>query len=387
MGKGGESMKHLNIPILRLSYTQEEIDFIKEGVVEVLKSGYLTMGEKVAQFENMFADFTGTRYAIGTNSGTSSLEIILRAIGVEGNTVIVPSNTFIASAITVVHAGGRVIFVDCEKENLQLDPQDLRGKLHHDTKAVMLMHTGGMITPALDEIKSICDEKGIFLIEDAAHAHGATIDGRKAGTLGIAGSFSFYPTKVLTTGEGGIITTDDDNIYKKAVSLRDHGRDEANANIHIEVGYNWRFSELHAVLGLQQMKKAEAILTERRKIAQMYDQKLEGIKGLKRLKTPPNIRSSYYKYIVFLEEQLDKDKVKRELKEKHSVSLTGEVYAHPCHSQPVFKKYPSVVANDPSDTFPQTEYIAQRHICLPLYPGLTEEEIDYIVDSLEKVLR
>jgi dTDP-4-amino-4,6-dideoxygalactose transaminase len=119
----------------------------------------------------------------------------------------------------------------------------------------------------------------------------------------------------------------------------------------------------------------------------MYDQKLEGIKGLKRLKTPPNIRSSYYKYIVFLEEQLDKDKVKRELKEKHSVSLTGEVYAHPCHSQPVFKKYPSVVANDPSDTFPQTEYIAQRHICLPLYPGLTEEEIDYIVDSLEKVLR
>ena len=380
-------MKHLNIPILRLSYTQEEMDFIKEGVVEVLKSGYLTMGEKVAQFEKMFADFTGTRYAIGTNSGTSSLEIILRAIGVEGNTVIVPSNTFIASAITVVHAGGRVIFVDCEKENLQLDPQDLRGKLHHDTKAVMLTHTGGMITPALDEIKSICDEKGIFLIEDAAHAHGATIDGRKAGTLGTAGSFSFYPTKVLTTGEGGIITTDDDNIYKKAVSLRDHGRDEANANIHIEVGYNWRFSELHAVLGLQQMKKAEAILAERRKIAQMYDQKLEGIKGLKRLKTPPNIRSSYYKYIVFLEEQLDKDKVKRDLKEKHSVSLTGEVYAHPCHSQPVFKKYPSVVANDPSDTFPQTEYIAQRHICLPLYPGLTEEEIDYIVDSLEKVLR
>ena len=379
-------MKHMDIPILRLPYTQEEIDFIKEGVVEVLKSGYLTMGQKVAQFEKMFADFTGTRYAIGTNSGTSSLETILRAIGIEGNTVVVPSNTFVASAIAVIHAGGRVIFADCHKDNLQLDPQDLRRKIRSDTRAVMLVHIGGIITPAFDEIKSICDEKGIFLVEDAAHAHGATIDGKKAGSLGVAGSFSFYPTKVLTTGEGGIITTDDDNVRQKAVSLRDHGRSSLDANIHTEIGYNWRFSELHALLGLQQMGKVAAILTERRKIARMYDRKLEGMKGIRKLEIPPNISPSYYKYIVFLGEKFNRDKIKRKLKEKHSVSLTGEVYAHPCHSQPVFKKYPSVVANDPSDIFPQTEYISQRHICLPLYLGLTEQEIDYIVASLEEVL-
>jgi len=387
MGKGRENMKRFDIPILRLPYTQEEIDFIKDSVAEVLQSGYLTMGKKVTQFESMFAEFTGARYALGTNSGTSSLEIILRAIGVEENTVVVPSNTFIASPMAVIHAGGRVIFADCEKENLQLDPQDLRTKIRDDTKAVMLVHIGGIITPALDEIRSICDERGIFLIEDAAHAHGAIIDGKKAGTLGIAGSFSFYPTKVLTTGEGGMITTDDDNIYQKSISLRDHGRSSQDATIHTEIGYNWRFSELHAVLGLQQMNKAEATLAERRKIARMYDEKLGRVKGIRRLEIPANSVPSYYKYIVFLAEGLDRDKIKKELKERYGVSLTGEVYAHPCHSQPVFKKYPSVVANDPSDTFPQTEYVARRHICLPLYLGLTEEEISYVVDSLAEVLK
>ncbi len=380
-------MKRLNIPILRLAYSPQEIEVIKNGIAEVLRSGYLTMGEKVAQFEKAFAEFIGSKFAIATNSGTSSLEIILRAIGIEGSSVIVPSNTMMASPVSVIHAGGKVIFADCQRDNLQLDPQDLRRKIRADTRGVMLVHIGGVITPALDEIKSICDEAGLFLLEDAAHAHGATIDGRKAGTLGIAGSFSFYPTKVLTTAEGGMITTDDDNIYQKAMSLRDHGRADDDPNVHIELGYNWRFSELHAVLGLQQMKKVDAILAERRRIARMYDQKLEGIKWVKKLKIPPNVASSYYKYIVFLDDDIDRDALKTELKEKYGVSLTGEVYSHPCHSQPVFKKYPQVVVNNPSDTFPQTEYIARRHICLPLYPGLTEEEVDYVVDALKRVLR
>lgn len=380
-------MKRLEIPILRLPYTQEEIEFIKNGIADVLKSGYLTMGERVAQLETMFAEFIGVKYAIATNSGTSSLEIILRAIGVEGKTVIVPSNTFIASAIAVVHAGGKVIFADCQKENLQLDPQDLRNKIRPDSKVVMLVHIGGIITPALDEIKSICNEAGLFLLEDAAHAHGATIDGRKAGTLGIAGSFSFYPTKVLTTAEGGMITTDNDNIHQSAITLRDHGKVNPEVNVHTEIGYNWRFSELHAVLGVQQMMKIETILAERRKIARLYDEKLEGVKEIRKLKIAPNIEPSYYKYILFLEDGFDRDKIKRELKEKYSISLTGEVYSHPCHSQPVFTKYPGLVANDPSDTFPQTEYVAARHICLPLYPGLTEEEINYVVESLKRVLQ
>jgi perosamine synthetase len=379
-------VKPMNIPILRLPYTREEMDFIKNGIAEVLQSGYLTMGAKVARFEKMFADFIGVKYALATNSGTSSLEVILRAIGIQGSTVIVPSNTFLASAVSVIHAGGRVVFADCQRENLQLDPQDLKRKLRADTRAVMLVHIGGIISPAFDEIKNICRERGLFLIEDAAHAHGATIDGRKAGTLGAAGSFSFYPTKVMVTAEGGMITTDDENIYRQALSLRDHGRSEDNPNIHIEIGYNWRFSELHAVLGIQQVKKAGAILAERRKLARMYDKKLEGITRIRKPAIPPNIDPSFYKYIVFLDDDIDRDAVKKEMKEKYSISLTGEVYSHPCHSQPVFKKYPSVVVNDPADIFPNTEYVAARHICLPLYSGLTDGEIEYVAASLKKVL-
>ncbi len=376
----------MKIPILRLEYTEEEIKSIQEGIKAVLKSGYLTMGKKVAEFEKAFAAFTGAKYAIATNSGTSSLEIILRAIGVAGKTVIVPSNTMMASPASVVHAGGRIIFADCERENLQLDPRDLKRKIRADTRAVMLVHIGGIISPALYEIKDICDKNGVVLIEDAAHAHGATIDGKQAGTLGLAGSFSFYPTKVIVTAEGGMIVTDDEGIYNKAVSLRDHGRSPDDPNNHVEIGYNWRFSELHAVLGIQQMKKAEKILAERRKIAWWYDKKLEGIRGIKKVKIPANIKSSYYKYIVFLDDNIDRDMLKKKLKDKYSVSLTGEVYSHPCHSQPAFKKYPETVANDPADTFPQTEYVAKKHICLPIYPGLTEAEVDYIVDSLKRVL-
>lgn len=380
-------MKPMNIPILKLAYTQEDIDFVRNGIAEVLQSGYLTMGEKVAQFEKEFAKFTGTRYAVATNSGTSSLEIVLRAIGVQGSTVIVPSNTFIASATAVIHAGGKVIFADCQRENLQLDPEDLKRKIRGDTKGVMLVHIGGMISPYFNEIKKICDQNGLFLFEDAAHAHGALIDGRKAGTLGVAGSFSFYPTKVITTAEGGMITTNDESIYRNSVILRDHGKADSSQNIHVEFGYNWRFSELHAVLGLQQMAKVDAILVERRKIAKMYDQRLEGVKGTRKLRIPPNINPSYYKYVVFLDDDFDREKIKKELKERCGVSLTGEVYSHPCHSQPVFKKYPWAMANEPPDTFPQTEYIAERHICLPLYPGLAEEEVDYTVNSLKRVLK
>ena len=238
----------MNIPILRLPYTEEDIEFIKNNIVEVLKSGYLTMGDKVAEFERLFAEFIGVKYAIGTNSGTSSLEIVLRTIGIEGATVVMPSNTFMATPISVIHAGGKVIFTDCQRDNLQIDPEDLRRKIRRDTKGVIIVHIGGIISPYFDEIKKICDQNSLFLLEDAAHAHGATINGRKAGALGIAGSFSFYPTKVLTTAEGGMITTDNEEIYQKSLVLREQGKADHNFNTKIELGYNCRLGKLHPVL-------------------------------------------------------------------------------------------------------------------------------------------
>jgi len=376
----------MEIPILRIPYDDGDIKFLKEEIEKVLRSGYLTMDKRVKEFEDRFADFCGVKYAVGTNSGTSSIEIPLRAVGVEGKTVIVPSNTYMATPIAVVKAGGRVIFAECQKENLQIDPDDIEKKIQDDTAGVIIVHIGGIISPHLDRIRKICDKRGLFLIEDAAHAHGATIDGRMAGSLSLAGSFSFYPTKVFTTAEGGMMTTDSEEIYKRALVLREHGKADHDFNVHTEFGDNWRFSEIHAVLGLREMDKADWILGERRRVAKYYDENLAGVKGIKLLDIPSNINPSYYKYIAYLDERIGRDGLKRILREKYNVSLTGEVYSDPCHSQPVFKKYPDKMANSKNDKFPVTDYVCKHHICLPLYPGLSEKETAYVVSSLKEAI-
>ncbi len=376
----------MEIPLLRLQYDEDDISYIRKEIEKVLKSGYLTMGSRVREFEERFADFCGVKYAVATNSGTSSIEIILRAIGVEGSTVIVPSNTYMATPIAVVKAGGRVIFAECRRDDFQLDPDDIEGKIQSDTKGVIIVHIGGIISPHFDRIKEICEKRGLFLIEDAAHAHGATIDGRMAGSLAFAGSFSFYPTKVLTTAEGGMMTTDSGELYKKALILREHGKADHDFNVHTEFGDNWRFSEIHAVLGIRQMEKAGWILDERRKIARFYDERLAGAEGIRLLGIPSNIEPSYYKYIVYLDDRLKRDELKTLMKERYGVSLTGEVYSDPCHSQPVFRKYPDKIANREDDRFPETEYVCRQHICLPLYPGLSEKEAEYVVSSLKEAV-
>lgn len=377
----------MEIPILRLPYSDQDIEFIQTGILEVIKSGYLTMGKKVAEFERLFADFIGTRYAVAVNSGTSALEIPLRALCVEGKSVIVPTITFMATPLSVIHAGGTVIFVDVMKENLSIDPDDLKKKIRKDTVGVIIVHIGGIISAQLYEIKKICQEKGLFLIEDAAHAHGSEIDGRKSGTLGHAAAFSFYPTKVLTTAEGGMITTDDEKVYGKALVLREHGKLNPKYNVHTDLGYNWRFSELHAVLGILQMKKASHIINERIRLARLYDSLLQDVKGIKLIKIPSNIKCAYYKYIVYLEDSYKRDIVKTRMEKEYKIFLPGEVYTDPCHSQPVFEKYPKAVIRHGGHDFPNADYIGQRQICLPLYPSLKDEEVTYVVDSLKKVLQ
>jgi len=379
-------MKTPKVPLLRISYSEKDINFILSEIKGVLKSGYLTMSKKVKLFESSFAKFCNTKYALGTNSGTSVLEIILRCIDVKNGTVIMPSNTYMATPLAAIKAGAKVIFTECERDNLQMDPKDLEKKIRKDTKAIILVHIGGIISPKLDEIIKICKKHNIPLIEDAAHAHGATFKNKKAGELGLAAGFSFYPTKVFTTAEGGMLTTNNEEIYKKALVLREHGKADHKFNIHTEIGDNWRFSEIHAVLGLQQMKRAKFILNERRRLAKLYDDLLEGFNKIEKIKIPDYISSSYYKYIVFLPENNDRGKIKETMKKKYGVSLTGEVYSNPCHSQPVFKKYPEYLGNYKNDKFPVTEYVCKNHICLPLYPGLKDEEAEYTVNCLKKFL-
>jgi dTDP-4-amino-4,6-dideoxygalactose transaminase len=282
-----------------------------------------------------------------------------------------------------------VIFVDCQRENFQMDPRDVRRKIRPDTKAVMLVHMSGIISPHLNEIKDICEQQGIPLVEDAAHAHGATIDGRKAGSLGLAGSFSFFSTKVITTGEGGMITTDDEKIHKTACALRDHGRFGPEPNVHHDMGYNWRPGEFNAILGLEQMRRVDEILQRRRQIARSYDDKLKALKipGIKLLEIPAKVQSSYYKYIAYFEPPIEREKLKQILKKQYGVSLPGELYNRDCHTQPVFARYPETIVRQPKEGFPETDYVVSHHFCLPLYFSLTDDQVDHVVASLDKAVR
>jgi len=206
-----------------------------------------------------------------------------------------------------------------------------------------------------------------------------------AGNLGLAGSFSFYPTKIITTAEGGMITTNNKKIYEMARTLREHGKADHSVNVHTEFGYNWRFSELHAILGLEQMDRAKKIIRERAKIAKYYDKELKGIEGIEFVKVPKNSVSSYYKYILYLKNNINPDKVKSEMK-KYDISLPGEVYRDALHYQPVFKKYPEKMINKYKENFPGAKYVSSRQICLPLYPGLKTDELRHIVDSFKKIM-
>ena len=378
-------MIYMKIPILRIPFSNDDIGFIHESIEEILKTGQLAMGKNVKAFESQFADFIGVNYAIGVNSGTSALEMILRAIDIRHCSVIVPTNTFMATATAVVHAGGKVIFCDVLKEDLCIDPDDLRRKIQKNTNVVIIVHIGGIISPNFLEIKKICDENGIYLIEDAAHAHGSTINRKKAGSLSLAAAFSFYPTKVMTCGEGGMITTDDNDLYEKMLILRDQGLDH-RFNIHTEFGYNWRQSEIHAIIGLAQMKKINWILEQRRHLAKTYENKLKNLEKIKPVSIPSTIKSSYYKFICYLSEDVNRDVIKKKMAEIYQIQLPGEVYATPCHKQPVFKKYKNIMLNKKNETFPGSDFVCKNQVCLPLYPGLTKKEVEYVIESLKMVI-
>jgi dTDP-4-amino-4,6-dideoxygalactose transaminase len=372
----------MKIPAAKIYFPEEEKKRILENIKEALDSGWLTLGKYNKMFEEQFSGFVGTKHAVAVSSGTGALEIILRTLGVQGSSVIVPTNTFFATPAAVLHAGGKVVLADVE-ENLCMSLDNIKENVTEDTKGVVIVHIGGMICPEIKEIKSFCEDNEMFLIEDAAHAHGSSLDNQMAGTFGIASGFSFFPTKVMTSAEGGIITTDDPKIAERAVVFRDQGKMGADKNLHSELGYNWRMSEIHAITGLSQLRCLESFIEARRKAAALYDKLLSKIEGVKPLVIPENIKSNYYKYVAFLNKGINRDELKKRLREEYSVSLSGEVYELPCHLQPIFKR----MYGFKEGSFPVSEDLCKRQICLPVYATMKEEEARYVCDCLDKALR
>jgi perosamine synthetase len=208
------------VPAAKIQFLQEDRAWIAERIKEVLTSGQLTLGKYGAEFEKQFALFCGVNHGIAVNSGTSSLEIILRGLGVEGKDVVVPTNTFFATAAAVVHAGGTPVFVDMDPDSFAVLPEAVERSLTRNTAGIIVVHIGGIVSNQMPELARLAASKGLWLVEDAAHAHGSSYRGTSAGAFGVAGSFSFYPTKVMTCGEGGMITTNDSRLADASTGTR-----------------------------------------------------------------------------------------------------------------------------------------------------------------------
>jgi dTDP-4-amino-4,6-dideoxygalactose transaminase len=357
-------------------FDDNSIHSILTDIEAVLRSGTLTDGPRTQELERKFCEYTKGKHAVAVSSGAASLEVALRYFGIKDREVIVPTNTFVATPNSVVFAGGRPVFADMKEDTLCIDPHDVERRISSKTVGIIVVHIAGLVCPQINELSKLCKDHGIFLIEDCAHAHGAMIDDKMAGTLGDAGCFSFAPTKVMTTGEGGILITDDAGLTEAAFSMRNRGLD--SKRLMVMLGHSWCMSEISAVLGLHQLENLDYFVSRRNEIAKRYDKYLRRIASVSVFKTPSNVKHSYHKYPVQLAEDLDAEKIASILKDQYGVE-TGRVYYPPCHLHPYYKTTFRTREGD----FPVAENVLKQVLCLPIHLGLDDEQIEYISNSVQ----
>lgn len=364
-----------------LDLSELEICELERAFGNVLRSGTLILGPHTRQFEAEFAEYVGTAYAVAVNTGTSALEILLSAHRAKGKRVAVPSNTNFASVAAIIRAGGEPVFMDMTEEHFVPNLDILRAVAErYDIGGVMWVHIGGIIAPDFLDVVAYCRSKGIFIIEDAAHAHGSSIGGIKAGALADGGAFSFFPTKVMTTMEGGMITTKHKAVAELARSMRNQGkRDGDYGGLHYDLGSSLRISEIAACMGLVMLAKLDNMIARRSSAATTLASVLDGA-GISYCKTDHMDQASNYKVIVKLKDKQATEIVKGRLK-SDGVICGGGVYDVPCHLHPVFKDIPRV-----NDELKTTTDWCPRHICPPITSGTSAADAAYIAAALERIL-
>jgi perosamine synthetase len=370
----------MSIPTAKPFFSEEDILAISSEVGSILRSGRLILGPYTQRLEKTFAEYVGVKHAIAVSSCTAALQVALNYFDIKDKEIIVPTNTFLATSNAVIYSGGTPVLADINPETLCIDPLDFQRRITSKTKGVIVVHVGGLPCPDIDAIQAICREKGLFLLEDVAHAHGGTINGKKTGSLGDAGCFSFYPTKVMTTCTGGMVTTDDDKLAEYAISLRHHGVGQGLTDI-VNLGNDWLMDEISALLGIYQLSALETNLTRRNEIAKKYAGGLENVEEVAVFKVPSNIRHSYYKYPVLLPPLVDKRAFVNKMKSEIGIDL-GSLYDPPCHLQPVYKRIYGFHAG----MFPKAEATLERTCCLPMFVQMTDEEIYYVIKSFKEIL-
>lgn len=365
-------------------FPREDIEKIKNDIDIILETGVLseTTGQYIIKFENEFRKLCRTSFSVAVSSGTDALEAVLRSINLKPHDkVIVPTNTFSATISTIIRAGGTPLLTDIDPSTLCINFKNVVPKVSTDVKAIMVVHIGGIVCPDILKLKAFTLSNNIKLIEDCAHAHGAKYYECYAGSVGFAGCFSFYPTKILTTGEGGMVTTNSYSVSSFVKILRDQGRSDHGSVIIEELGYNWRMPEINAAIGLIQLIRLDEIIAKKKKIAEFYNDKLKNESGITLFKIPRKCRNNYYKYIIFLDEDIEKSHIKNSLM-CYGIQCPSEVYDPPIHLQPIYKHLLKTKEGD----FPVAEKISKRMLCLPIYPSMNKEQIEYVVEKLKEVL-
>ena len=346
------------------------------NISNVLDSGQLINGEFTAKFEEIISKYLGISYAIAVNSCSSALEIVLRYIEVTGGEVIIPTNTCLATANAAFFAGGKPVLADIKPGTYFLDPDEVRRLISEKTRAVIVVHIAGYVPPETEEIKRICEERGIPLVEDCAHGLGASYNGKIAGTFGLAGCFSFSPTKIITTGVGGIIATEDDKLNEYSRSVRIYGAGLGSIEI-THIGNNWFLDEIRSCLGLSQMESLDFFLQRRREIAQYYDRMLTSTDLLKKLPINESCNHVYHKYPLQVAVNIDVQDMKAPFEGRYGFELES-VYWPTCHLQPIYQE----TFGYTSGIFPVAESILSRQVTLPLHVGITKDDAEYAFECL-----
>lgn len=368
------------IQVAKPYFTDEDIDFITENSRDVLKSGMLMQGRWVKAFEEEFAAYCGTRYARAVNAGTSALISALNFFEVEGKEVLVPTNTFLASANAVIFAGGTPVFCDIVPETLLIDFDEIVARTGENTAGLVLVHQAGLIPPDIDRIRAFCREKNLFVLEDSAHAAGSSCAAGRAGSLGDASAFSMLATKIITAGgEGGMVTTNSEELAHRAVSLRFHGEDHTRG-IQDRVGYSWRMTELQAIAGLTQVRRLDEIVALRMDVAARYDEAFAQLEKVHALPLPEGEKNAYYKYPLTLADGLDRLEVKEKLEKDFGVK-SGTSYWPPCHLQPAYRERYGFKEGD----YPRAEAVLNQTIALPMHCHLTDEEVRRVIAAVQAV--
>ena len=383
MSKAASRAAAPTVPAARIEFEPEDRKWIVDRIDEMLASGQLTLGPHGASLEAGFASLCGVPHAVAVNSGTSALEIILRTLDIAGKDVLVPANTFFATAAAVVHAGGTPVLMDTDPETLGTHPDEIERRRTPNTVGVVVVHVGGIVSPRMKEIQELSNRMGLWLVEDAAHAHGSSFGGTAAGAFGVAAAFSFYPTKVMTAGEGGIITTSDDRTSpRKRESTATRGRPASHRTPIPEwatTGACPSPMPCHRPAPPRTTPGDDREAPADRADLRCGPRRLhEPHAALRPPETTPVLQLLQV-HRRYPKERLDRKALKAKLREDWGVSLAGEVYEDPIQRQPIFERYAAL-------PLPVSEDACARHICLPLFPSMTDEQAARVIEALQATI-